>query len=393
MAMIPFEDAFQTTIGSKRLLGSERVSIEDAPGRILAEDVVSDMDMPPFDKSAMDGYACRREDLSEELSIVETIPAGACPEKTLGPKECSKIMTGAMAPDGANCVIMVEYSENPTPKMVRFTGEKTKDNICRKGEDIKKGDVVLSKGAWLRSQHVAVLAMVGCANPLVSCQPSVGIIATGDELVEPHVAPGLSQIRNSNSYQLCAQVTAAGAAPTYYGIAGDSADVLRATVEKAMAENDVVLLSGGVSMGDFDLVPGILRECGFDLKFEQVAVKPGKPTVFGVSDTSFCFGLPGNPVSTFAIFEILVKPFLYSMMGHDYKPAEIHMPLENTITSTKIERESWVPVCLTETGRVVQIEYHGSAHVNALCLADGLVKIPRGVSELKKGTLVYVRQI
>jgi len=391
--MIPFEEALRTVLDSAHSLGSEHVDITLSINRILAEDVKSDMDMPPFNKSAMDGYACRRADLANELEVVETIPAGYTPTKSIESNQCAKIMTGAAVPQGADCVVMVEFTENPTDSTVRFVGENTADNICQKGEDIKAGEVVIPKGARIRPQHIAVLASVGCAQPVVSKRPRVGILATGDELVQPASMPGPSQIRNSNGFQLVAQVESMGAVARNYGIAKDTDKAINKMFKKAVEENDVVIVSGGVSMGDFDLVPGIFKQNNINLLFEKVAIKPGKPTVFGVSENIYCFGLPGNPVSTFVLFELLVKPFLYKMMGCDYKPAAVKMPLGESFRRKKIERQSWIPVTITDTGSLKPVEYHGSAHINALCIADGLVGIGVGVAELEKGTIVPVRLI
>jgi molybdopterin molybdotransferase len=331
--MIPFEEALKTVLDSARKLGTERVDITHAIDRILAEDVKSDMDMPPFNKSAMDGYACRRADLANELEVVETIPAGYTPTKCIEQNQCSKIMTGAAVPQDADCVVMVEFTENLTDNTVRFVGEDTADNICIQGEDIKAGEVVLPKFTRIRPQHIAVLASVGCTRPEVSKMPSVGILATGDELVPPTSRPGPSQIRNSNSFQLTAQVESMGAAAKNYGIAKDTDQDIDKMFKKAVEENDVVIVSGGVSMGDFDLVPGIFRQNNINLLFEKVATKPGKPTVFGVAENIYCFGLPGNPVSTFVLFELLVKPFLYKMMSYDYTPAAVNMPLAESLHS------------------------------------------------------------
>ncbi|NQT03448.1 MAG: molybdopterin molybdotransferase MoeA, partial [Planctomycetes bacterium] len=220
--MIPFEEALRTVLDSAHSLGSEHVDITLSINRILAEDVKSDMDMPPFNKSAMDGYTCRRADLANELEVVETIPAGYTPTKSIEPNQCAKIMTGAAVPQGADCVVMVEFTENPTDSTVRFVGENTDDHICLKGEDIKTGEVVLPKGMCIGPQHIAVLASVGCAQPVVSKRPRVGILATGDELVQPASRPGPSQIRNSNGFQLVAQVESMGAVARKYGIAKDT---------------------------------------------------------------------------------------------------------------------------------------------------------------------------
>jgi len=388
-----FDEAYRIVQGRARFLGAERVALHEAPGRILAQDVASDLDMPPFDKSAMDGYACRRRDLRNELAVVETIAAGGTPSKAVRPDECAKIMTGAMVPEGADCVIKVEDTEQVDETIVRFTGAETPENICRRGEDIRQGDLVLGKGERLRPQHIGVLATVGCARPLVARRPQVAVIATGDELVEPDQTPQTSQIRNSNGHQLRAHVAATGAVPVYGGIGPDTEDALDTMIREALSENDVVLLSGGVSMGDFDLVPRILEKNGVQLLFERIAVKPGMPTVFGLSETSFCFGLPGNPVSTFVLFEILVKPFLLKLMGHDFRPPVIPMSLAKPISRKKTDRDSWIPVTITGNGTVCAVEYHGSAHLNALTRADGLICVARGVATVEEGTKVDVRQI
>jgi molybdopterin molybdotransferase len=184
-----------------------------------------------------------------------------------------------------------------------------------------------------------------------------------------------------------------GAAAINYGVAGDTANEIDLVFKKAIAQSDVVIVSGGVSVGDFDFVPGIFKQNKVDLLFEKIAVKPGKPTVFGVSEKKYCFGLPGNPVSTFVLFEILVKPFLYRLMGHNHKPLNIRMPLEEALTNKKAKRQRWLPVAITEKGTVRAVEYHGSAHINSLCDADGLVSMNVGVAENKKGTIVKVRLI
>jgi len=420
--MLKFDKAFEIVMRSAHRLDTEHVGIDHALNRVLAKDVVSDIDMPLFNKSTMDGFACRRADLANELTVIETVPAGKMPKRTIGQNQCAKIMTGAVVPEGADCVIMVEHTQNVAENKIRFTpleslgserkqkaknsltgftGSSTEDNICLKGQDVKKADVVLKSGQLIKPQHIAVLASVGCVQPLVSLQPRVGIIATGDELVEPCEKPEAGQIRNSNAYQITAQVTSAFAIAKDYGIVPDSAEAIDAVVKKAIVENDVVIVSGGVSVGDYDLVREILQQNNVTLLFERVAVRPGRPTVFGISDEAFCFGLPGNPVSTFVTFELLVKPFLFKLMGHDFKAIVTHRQLEKTITrgpllrgnSKKTERDSWLPILFTKDGKIRKIEYHGSAHINALCEADGLICIPAGIAEIKEGNTVAVRQI
>lgn len=402
--MLAFEKAFEIVLdaavrldstGSPQahLLGTEQVDISCAVNRILAEDVKSDTDIPPFNKAAMDGYACRRSDLANELTIIETLAAGVSPKKVIGPNECAKIMTGAMVPEGADCVIMVEFTENTGGDRVRFIGRETAGNICIKAEDIKAGEVVMRRGTLLRPQHISTLAAVGCAEPCVAVRPRVGVIATGDELVEPSQRPSVAQIRDNNSYQLAAQVEAVGAVARNYGIVKDTREAIDAAIKKAASENDVILISGGVSVGEFDFVPDILRQNGFELMFEKVAIKPGKPTVFGRRENIFCFGVPGNPVSGFVIFELLIKPFLYKLMGHNFRPLEIKAPLGTDISRKKVGSPSWIPVIINGAGMVVPVEYHGSAHFNAICNAEELLCIPKGAAEMNKGTMVSVRII
>jgi molybdopterin molybdotransferase len=392
-AVLLFEKALEMVLSSAHQLDTERIEFGCALNRVLAENIGSDMDIPPFNKSAMDGYACRRADLDSKLAVIETIPAGAVPQKSIEANQCSKIMTGAMVPDGADCVIMKEYVEEMTNNIIRFIGEKTADNICRKAEDIRVSDIVLQKGIKLKPQHIAVLASVGNTQPLVLKRPNVAVVATGSELVDPKSKPALSQIRNTNSFQLSAQIEGMGAIATNYGIAGDTVDDIDAVFKKALKENNVILVSGGVSVGDYDFVPEIFKQNNINMLFEKVAIKPGKPTVFGTSGNKYCFGLPGNPVSTFVLFEIMVKPFLYKLMGHDYEPLNIQMPLEETLVNRKAKRQRWLPIAINEKGSIKPVEYHGSAHINSLCGADGLINMDIGVAEIKKGTSVKIRLI
>ena len=389
--MIPLTEALQIVLDSARPLDSERVDLTDALNRILAEDVCADMDIPPFDKATVDGYACRRADLAHALTVVETIPAGVRPSKQIGPDQCAKIMTGAAMPQGADCAIMIEYTETVGGDAIRFTGKQTPDNIFRRAQDIRSGQVVLPKGSRIGPQHIAVLASVGHVQPLVAGRPKVAILAGGDELVGPAVRPGPAQIRNSNSSQLAAQLGAMGIEARDYGMVKDVAAEIDRLLKVAIAENDVVLISGGVSVGDFDLVPGILRQNDVRLLFEKIAVKPGKPTIFGLSRTGYCFGLPGNPVSTFVTFELLVKPFLYRLMGYEYSPVEVEVRLEGPVVRKDTERQSWVPVKLTSGATAAPLEYHGSGHILALCEADGLIAMDIGVTRIEKSATIRVR--
>ncbi|MCP4608306.1 MAG: molybdopterin molybdotransferase MoeA [Planctomycetes bacterium] len=391
--MLALEEASQVVQSSARQLGSERVDLAMAVDRVLAEDVICDIDMPPFDRSAMDGYACRRSDLANELLVVETIRAGYVPKEKVGKNQCAKIMTGSVVPQGADCVIMVELTKMQTANTIRFIGRETANNIRPKAQDLRAGEVVLRSGTLIRAQHIAILATFGCIKPCVSQQPRVGVISTGDELVIPSEKPRCSQIRESNGYQLSAQIKQMCGIARNLGIVPDFKQDIDMILRKAIVENDVVVLSGGVSAGDYDYVPEIMKQIGFDVIFHKIAIKPGKPTVFGVCNNVYCFGLPGNPVASFVVFEVLVKPFLYKIMGHVYKPAYSYLQLSESVKRKKTERQSWIPIYIDDIGEVRPIEYHGSAHISALCRADGLIHLDTGVSEIEKGMIVEVRLI
>jgi len=280
--MIPFEEALEIVLKNAIPLGEEVVAMESAAGRILSRDVYSDIDMPPFDKSAVDGFACRMQDAGcgMELRVIETIQAGSVPSKTVHAGECSRIMTGGMLPEGADTVIMVEDTKTSSAGTIKFIKEKTAKNICYRAEDIKAGQKVIDKGSRLEPAHFAVLASVGYTGIQVARQPHIGIISTGNELVEPELIPGGSQIRNSNAWQLYAQARQIPAPCSYFGIAGDTPESLKDKLSTGLYEADIVILTGGVSNGDFDYVPQVLENLGAEILFKSVAIQPGRPTVF-----------------------------------------------------------------------------------------------------------------
>lgn len=391
--MISFDEAYNIVINSSVTTGTEPVTFIESLGRILADDIRSDIDMPPFNKSTVDGFACRKEDLSDELEILETIAAGMQPKKIVSEKQCSRIMTGAPLPEGAEIVFMVEDSLILPSGKVKFTGSFTKDNVAIKGEDIVTGDTVLKKGKLIRPQEIAVMASVGCTSVTVSKKPVVAVISSGDELVEPYCEPGLTQIRNSNAYQLLAQLLRAGALGKYYGIARDNKEATFELVKLAISECDIVLLTGGVSMGDFDFIPAVLEDAGVKILFSRVNVQPGKPTTFGIHPDAVVFGLPGNPVSSFTQFELLVRPLINKMMGYDYNPVTVKLPLKTSFLRRNSDRQAFVPVFFTSDGQVQTVEYHGSAHISALTLAEGIISLPSGIKSIEKGEIVSVRQI
>ncbi len=391
--MIPYEKAFEIVRNSSFTLGNEEVTFTKSLGRILAADVVSDMDMPPFNKASMDGFACRKSDISGDLEIIETIAAGKWPEKKVGRGQCSRIMTGAAVPDGADCIIIVEETMIPESGKVRFTGSSIKENIAFKAEDIRKGDVVIRAPKQITPQDIAVMATVGHTAVTVSRMPRIAVISSGDEIVEPDQVPGVSQIRNSNSYQLAAQAERTGVAARYYGIVRDDVEETFSVISDAIAENEIMLITGGVSMGDFDFVPSVLERAGVKILFSRVAVQPGKPTTFGVHPKALVFGLPGNPVSSFVQFELLVRPLIYRMMGMNWEPLTISVPLKDRYSRRSSDRMGLIPVHITSDGFAEVVEFHGSAHISALPGASGIVAISLGVNAIEKGEIVRVRQI
>jgi len=391
--MITFEEAFKIVMEYVFETKTETIPFTDSYNRILDEDIISDIDMPPFDRSAMDGYACHRIDLNNELEVVEVIAAGKVPVQKVGKNKCSKIMTGAIVPDGCDVVIMVEESEILTGNRIRFTGIDPKLNMSFRGEDVRKGDIVLKKAKVIQPQDIAIMASVGHTKVSVKKKPLVGIISTGDELVNPSEIPGISQIRNSNAYQLAAQIARAGAEGCDYGIAADDETITFKIIEKAIQECDIVIITGGVSMGDFDFVPSVLESAGVKILFDRVNVQPGKPTTFGLHPKSLVFGLPGNPVSSFIQFEMLIRPLINKMMGHNWRHPVQNLPLGVNYERKSSARLGFIPVKIDEKMEVIPVDFHGSAHITALSDSDGIIVLQPGIKFLRKGETVNVRQI
>lgn len=363
-------------------------------GRVLLRDLVADRDIPPYNRAAVDGYACRKEDLDRPLQILGTVAAGEVSELRVTPGTCVKVMTGGVVPQGGEIMVMVESTEVDAEGRMVFRGserERSFSNISLQGEDVALGERVLAAGTILRPGHTALMASVGVQDVPVVPAPRIGILSTGDEVVEPSESPLPHQIRNANAWQIFSQLGEINLSAVYYGIVPDDQRTLTETIAKAQSENDVVLMSGGVSMGDFDLAPGAMKDNGYEILYSRVAVKPGKPTTFAVSEKGDLFGLPGNPVSCFVIFEILVKPYLYRRMGTDYRPRKITAPMGENFSRKKTEREEWIPVTVGPDSTLSPVPYHGSGHYHAVALADGMVKLERGQSQLKKGDPVAVR--
>ncbi len=389
--MITLEKAVELVLNNVRVTKKERVSLNDALNRVLAEEVFSDVNMPPFNKAAVDGYACRKEDTEYELEVLETVAAGQLPTLPVGKNRCTKIMTGAMVPEGADVILMVEYTRETSDGKIVFEGKKTSANIAKKAEEVKEGEKIFDKGVLIKPHHIPVLASIGCANPLVYCKPRVAIMSTGDELVEPDQKPPFGKIRNSNGYQLVAQVSAMGCTPHYLGIIPDDQALTDKAISSALKQYDMVILTGGVSMGEFDFVPAILKKNKVDVSFQKVAIKPGRPTVFGSTKNCYVFGLPGNPVSSFITFELFAKPLLYKMMGLKSEPLEIKLEMGVDFSRKKDDRTEFLPVQIKNGSEVIPVRYTGSAHVHALIHADAIMQIQRGVEKIKKGDKVHVR--
>ena len=370
---------------------TEDVPLLKAPGRVLAEDLISGIEMPPFDKSAMDGFAVISGDNSEKFRIVATIPAGKFPRKKISMGECARIMTGAPLPAGAGRVIRVEVTEETDGFMV-LTGEDPALNVCTRGEDIRIGDRILEKGRMMDAAAIGAAASLGLPRLNVYRRVRAGLIATGSEIRDPgkRLSPG--QIYNSNGYSLSVQLSVAGAEVIGQKIVSDERNDLVNELGRMIGEADLTVITGGVSMGEFDLVPDVLEELGVTIHFNKVAVQPGKPTLFGTKGEKIIFGLPGNPVSAFVIFEIFVKPLLTRMAGGFYRPLTVRGKLAQGFRRKKGERDLYVPVHY-DNGTVKLIEYHGSAHFVSLLGANGLLKVDRGVFEIPGGRMVNVRQI
>lgn len=373
--------------------GTVVVPLKEALGRVLAEDINADQDVPPFSRATMDGYACRREDLPGPLSELESIPAGKIPARKLGKGQCSKIMTGGMVPEGANCVIMQEYVDTLADGTILFTAGETDRNISIRGQDLKKGDLLIPKGTILSPGHLGNISSTGMVQVKVARQLTIGILATGSELVNPDQIPEGAQVRNSNSQQLSAQVKRAGHIPKNLGIVGDQVEILTERISEALEQLDLVILTGGASVGELDLVPGVLEDLGLHLEFNQVAIQPGKPVSFAHRGGDACFGLSGNPVSSFVQFELLVRPYLEICTGTVPVNKRVRIFMETEYRRHRAERQFFLPVCLTISGACEPVDYHGSGHLHALAKAIGLAEIPSGKNLITKGELIYVRLI
>lgn len=421
--MIAFADALAAIDRAARPYAQETVPVAESLGRFLTEALTAPTDVPAFSRSAMDGFALRREDLGRELRVVETIAAGQVAEHDVKPGTAVRIMTGAQVPRGADLVVQVEFTEE-RDGYVRFTQTEQGTNIIERGENAKAGDVVVTP-RLMGAQDVGVAAAHGRGTLAVMQAPQVGVIATGNELREPGCDLGPGEIHNSNGPQLMAHSRTYGCAPRYYGIGRDSPAELRELLASALAENDLVVVSGGVSRGEFDYVPELMGELGVQTHFHRVAMKPGRPTYFGTrggrgigeatadrgagrqttdrrageptgsgssSDITYVFGLPGNPVSVFVVFEVFVRRLLHRMAGLEPAWRTVPVLAGETLPAGDAERVKFIPVSL-HCGAARPVRYGGSSHLSALSDADGLVEIPVGAPPIAEGSPIDVRPI
>ena len=296
-----------------------------ALGRILAEDVIADRNYPPFDRSTRDGFAMRAADAAHpgtRLRLIGESRAGHAFEGSLDAGTCVQIMTGAPLPRGANAVVMQEDAEIDGGSVVFERGVRAGQHYVLEGQETRVGETVIGRGKRLGYAELAMAAQVGRASVVVAKKPRVAILSTGDEVIAVDTPPLRFQIRNSNSISLAAQVALAGGEPVVLGIASDDVVELRVRIERAL-EADIVILTGGVSVGKYDHVEQVLREIGIEFFFDALAIRPGRPAVFGMCHDKPVFGLPGNPVSTMVTFELLVVPAIESLSGHP--PGSLHL--------------------------------------------------------------------
>ena len=400
MSSIKVDEARKIILEKIKVQGTEKVSISEALGRILSEDIIARRNNPPMDNSAMDGYALQAKDIelatSEnpiKLEIIEDLAAGYSPKMTIQSGQAVRIMTGAPIPEGADAVIMQEDTErNENSVQVKDKAE-IRENIRDAGEDVREGETVIKKGAKLLPAHIGMMAVVGRSSVLVGRRPSVAILSTGDEIKDLDDSLSGPCIYNSNGYMLAAQVKSAGGIPSYLGIARDNEEDLMEKFNWAL-QCDMVVSSGGVSVGDYDLVKASLKKMGQEMLFWKVAMKPGKPLAFGRIDNVPIFGLPGNPVSSFVSFEQFVRPSIRKMMGASQLS---HLLVQAKLTHTvhkKAGRQHFLSAYVkweNGTCTVSPTQEQGSGILKSTVNANGLLIFPLELTEMTKGTEVTVQ--
>ena len=362
----------------------------DVLGEVLAEDVAADIDSPPFDKSMMDGYAVRAADCGSPLKLVGEVQAGAVSNVPVGAGEAVRIFTGAPIPTGADAVVKQEDTKVEGGTVQILTPVKPGVNIFRRGSEMRVGEVVVPAGTILTPVAFGLLAAAGRDRAILkrTPQPKVAIIATGNELVEATTVPTAGQIRNTNTPMLEGLVARAGGWGCNFHMHGDERKALEAILSDAIYE-DLTVISGGVSVGKYDLVPDVLKSLGVEIHFHTVRMKPGKPLLFGTKDGKLVFGLPGNPVSAAVGFELFVRPAIDIMCGRtDPGPKELRLPLSEPLTA-KHDRPTYHPA-VVGSDSVRPLPWQGSADLRALLPANGYVVLPPGEVRYAAGDVVDV---
>ncbi len=387
--MLSVEQARQQMLDTIGVLPTEQKEILECSGYVLAEGLYASENIPPFDNSAVDGFAVISSDVKDaskenpiDLSVVETIAAGYAPEKKVSPGSAARIMTGAMMPDGADAVVMQEVTEFDGDTVEIFESVDKSENVRFTGESVKVKDCVMLNGKILRPSEISMMASLNCATVAVYRKPVVAIVSTGDELtpIGETLKPG--KIRDSNRYGLYAQVQNAGGIPIDMGIAPDDEDETERIFLKSLSHADALITSGGVSVGEHDVVRNVLTKLG-QMHFWRVAMKPGKPQVYGFIDDKPIFGLPGNPVSSLVVFELFVRPALLKMAGH----TELLRPIFEAVLRTDVMnsdgRVNYMRAIISKENGEYLVQTtgpQGSGILHSLVLANGLITIPAGVT-------------
>jgi molybdopterin molybdotransferase len=398
--MISVEKALEAILANFRPLGLEKINILKTGGRVISEDIFAPRNIPSANNSAMDGYAVRHTDTKGaiknkplNLKIIEDIPAGKVAQKKINKGEAARIMTGAVIPEGADAVIRQEDTRKEGKTITIYTTAKKAENIRFAGEDVRKGELVVKKGMSLRPADIGMLAALGKAFVSVYQKPRVAIMSTGDELVDIETDPPPGKIVNSNSYSLAAQVLECGAIPVLLGISKDKKADLQETFKTAL-HADLIISSGGVSVGDFDFVKNVMGEIGNAMHFWQVAMRPGKPLAFGAIENVPLFGLPGNPVSAMVSFEQFVRPSLLKMMGH----TKIFRQTVKAICADEFQKKAGFrhfirAIVKKEKNRYVAVTTgdQGSGILKSMVTANALIVMGENETRIKKGTEVTVQ--
>ncbi len=394
-------DAQQVVLDAAPVLGLEKISILDALGRVIGEDIVAERDNPPWDNSAMDGFAVRWEDIKQEhaiqksvtLSVIEDVPAGMMPSKTVGLGQAIRIMTGAPLPRGADTVLKVEDTEHSPDSVRVFKAEPKGANIRPQGEDVKKGDCIIAKGTRIRPGDAGMLAILAKSFVFVYQRPRVAILSTGDELADLDERFSEEKIINSNSYGIAAAVQEAGGVPLLLGIARDTPAALKGKISQGL-NADILVLSGGVSMGDYDFTKAVFSELGAEMNFWKLAIKPGQPLAFGKIQGTLAFGLPGNPVSSMVTFEQLVRPALLKMSGcRAYGRPVMQAVFQETFSKRGDRRHFLRGILTREEGsfKVRTTGDQGSGILTSMVKANCLIDVPVDVERLNPGDEVTVQ--